>query len=101
MPAFAQVHAQVEVERAARAEVNRRARRLQPRAVRCDEHVGAEALLVQLAQLPQPGRSGFLARLEQQFEIEPQAPARLQHRLQRTEVDAVLALDRKSTRLNS
>ena len=76
MAAFAQVDAQVEIQRAARAQKNRRPPGLQARAVGGDQHVGGEQLLVLLAEFPQSRRAELFARLDQHLEIETQPAAR-------------------------
>src|SRR5258706_326448 len=81
--AFAGVDGEVEVERAARAEVDGGAAGLQARAVGGDERVGFEELLVLLAEFLQAGRAHFLAGLEEDLEVETQFAARAQHRRDR------------------
>jgi len=89
---FAQVHREVEVERAARAEEQRRPRRRQPRAVRGDQHVGAKARAFPLAHGAQARRPRLLARLEEDAHVEAEPAARFQNACERRQVHAVLAL---------
>ena len=92
VPALAQVDTQVEVERTARAQEDRRPRGGEARSVGGDQHIGGEALLVGGAQFAQPRRAGFLAGFIEHLQVEPEAAARLQNRRHCGKVDAVLAL---------
>ena len=55
MAAFAQIHDQVEIHRAARPEKDRRPLRREARPVRGDQHIGAQPVLVFPADLSQSG----------------------------------------------
>jgi hypothetical protein len=92
MPAFAQIHDQVEIHRAARAEKDRRPLRREARAVRGDQHIGLEPVFVFPANLAQPGRADFFAGLDQEHRIEAEPASNLQHAIERRHVDRVLAL---------
>src|ERR1700728_3197211 len=76
----AQLDADVEIEGAARAEKDRRPVGAEPWPVRGDQHIAAEPVLVLPAYLAQSGRADLLAGLEEEHGIEPEPPARLQHR---------------------
>ena len=91
--ALAQRHPQREHRRAARAEEDGRPRGRHPRPVRGDQHVRGQVRGVPGTEFPQPRRPGFLARLDQDHQVEAEPPApRAQHLLQRGQVDGVLAL---------
>ena len=83
---------EVEVERAARAEEQRRLRGAQARAVGGDQHVGGKRLALALRRRRAARRAGLLAGLEQDLDVEAQPSARFEHALERREVDRVLAL---------
>ena len=103
--ALPQVGHQVEVQRAARAEEQRRAAGADPRPVGGDEHVCGEPVAVRVAHRVQPGRADLLAGLDQPLEVDAEAGTRgivrgeallarppLQHQPQRGEIDRMLAL---------
>jgi hypothetical protein len=90
--AFTQVDDEVEIERAAGTQEQRRLGRGESRAVRSDEHVGGQVFAFALAQRAKAGRSGFLAGLHQPLHVEAQSAARGHDLAQRCNVDAVLAL---------
>ena len=90
--ALPQVHDEIHVQRAARAEEDRRPPGREPRAVGSDEDVGRELVAVPLAHLAQAGRADLLAGLDQHLEVEAEPAARRDRRVDRGEVDRVLAL---------
>ncbi len=92
LAAFAKAHFEVEVERAARAEEERRPPGGEARAVGGDQHIGRERRFLLLTQELQARRADLLAGLDQHLEVEAEAAARAQHRLERCQVDRVLAL---------
>ena len=78
---------------AARAEKQRRLVGRDARPVGGDQQVGAQrAVLVLLAELAQAGRADLFAHLDQEFDVEAEPAALRQHRGERRDVDAVLAL---------
>ena len=92
MRALAQVDDEIEIERAARPEEDRRPIGAKARTVGGDQDVGAQRRRTRFADASQPGRADFLAHLEQQLRIEAEPAARRQHLPERREVDRVLAL---------
>ena len=93
MAALAQVDGEVEVERAARAQEQRRPRRAQARAVGGDQHVGAKRrrARARTSRASPASRSPRRSRAAP-CTLKPSAAARLEHARERGEVDAVLAL---------
>ena len=78
---------------AAAAEEDGRPVRRQPRPVGRQEQIGLQFLAMGFADLPQIGRADLLAGLDDEFGIEAElAAARLAHRAQGREIDAVLPL---------
>ena len=90
--AFTRIHREVDRERAAAAEKDRRPVGREPWPVRADQHVGAQQAGVLGAEFAQARRAHFLAHLDQPFGVEAEAPACRHHRRHRGEIDRVLAL---------
>ena len=91
--AVARIKHQLELQRATRAEEERRAGRRQARAIRGQEQVRLQIIGVIAAGLVETGRAHFLAHFENHFQVAAQlAPCRLDGGGQRAQVDAVLAL---------
>jgi hypothetical protein len=95
--ALAQIDDKVDHGAAARAEKDRRPVGRDARAVRRDQQVRPQQLiLVPQAKLAQPGRADLLAHLDQDLHVEAQGRARAaalgEHSRERRDVDAVLSL---------
>ena len=91
--AGAQIDDELDRLAAARAEEDRRPVGGEARPVRGDEQIGAEARAQRAsAERAQPGRAHLLARLEQDLHREAEPAPRGDHRGERAEIDAVLAL---------
>ena len=88
----AQLDHQIEVERAAAAEEDRRRVRREARPVGGEQQIGRELRLVALADLAQAGRADLLAGLDQHLGVEAEPAALGDHDPERGEVDRVLAL---------
>ena len=86
------INGQIEIHHAARTEKNRRAFWCHARAIGGDEHIGAQCIAMGCAKFVQAGRAGFLARFNQELDIEAKFAARFKHTFERTNVDGVLAL---------
>ena len=84
--------AEIEIERAAGAQEDRRPVRAKARAVGGDQHVRAQRRRARFAGPSQPGRTDFLAHFHQQLGVEAESPARSEHLPERGEVDRVLTL---------
>ena len=89
---FAQIDFKVDGRAAARAHEQRRAILHQARPVGGDQHVRRQAVPFRDKKLMQTGRAGLLAHLDDDFHIEAERPARLQHRAERRHIDQVLPL---------
>ena len=93
MRALAQIDIEMNPHAAAAAEEDRRAIRRQPRPVGGQKQIGLEFIAQRFADLAQIRRADLLAHLDDEFGIEAEpAAARLAHRAQRRQIDAVLAL---------
>ena len=92
MRALAQIDHKVEIHAAARAHEHRGRPRLQARPVRGDQHIRLQRVLLRLEERAEAGRAGFLARLDHDAAVEAQPTAHRQNRLERGDVDQVLAL---------
>ena len=92
VPAGAQVHHQIHVERAARAQKDGRAIGAEARPVGGDQHVRPHRLAMLRTDFAQSRRADLLAGFDQHLEVEAEPAARREHRLDRGEVDRVLPL---------
>lgn len=90
--AGAQIDREIHVQRAPRAEKDRRPFRPQARPVGGDQHICPHRLAVLCAELAQARGADLLTRLDQQLEIEAEFATRLQRGCERGEVDRVLSL---------
>ena len=92
VPTLAQIDHQVKVERAARAHEDGRRLGRQARAVGADHQVGLEQFAMLSGKRVQSGGPDLLARIDQEYRIEPQLAAGAQYRTQRGDVDGMLPL---------
>src|ERR1700739_4834416 len=92
MPAIAQLNMHIEIESAASAQEQGRALRPEARAVGGDQHVGFEPVAVVLAHLAPAWGAHLLARLDQIDDVEAEAAAGLEHRIEGGEIDRMLSL---------
>src|SRR5262249_14193872 len=93
MAALAQIDDELDWMAAARAEKKRRPIGCGARAVRCNEQVGTqEVMLLRDAKLAQAGRAHFLSHFDENFRVEAEPAALGQDRRERGDVDAVLPL---------
>ena len=92
MRSLAQIDAQREVQRPARAEKQRRRLRLQARPVRGDQHIRRQRLGLGPGERGEAGRAGLFRHLDQQGGVEAKRAPGADHRLEGRDVDQVLAL---------
>ena len=93
MTALAQVHVEMNADAAAAAEEDGRPIGGKPWAVGGEQQIGLQLVAQRCADFIQIRRADLFAHLDQEFGVEPElAAARLAHRAQRGEIDAVLAL---------
>src|ERR1051326_344912 len=93
MTALAQIDVKIDRIAAAGAEKNRRHARRVARAVGADQHVGLEqTVAMRGADLAQARRTDLFGHFDENFAVEAERAAFGHHRLERTEIDAVLAL---------
>src|SRR5437763_7797495 len=92
MAPIAQLNMHIEIESAASAQEQGRALRPEPWAVGGDQYVGLEPVAVVLAHLAQAGGAHLLARLDQVDDVEAEAAAGPEHRVEGGEINRVLSL---------